>query len=87
MANFIEIKNARIHNLRGIDIKIPRNKLTVISGVWMIGDESYGYACRGYGGQELNILPKEEIVYVIQATATPRSKSYGDVFGEVFKRI
>lgn len=29
----IEIKNARIHNLKAIDVHIPQNKLTVITGV------------------------------------------------------
>ncbi|MFQ6931671.1 hypothetical protein [Eubacterium sp.] len=33
MNNRIEIKNARIHNLKGIDVSIPKNKLTVITGV------------------------------------------------------
>ena len=39
-----------------------------------------GFACRGYGGQEVNVVPGKNIVYVIQATPTSRSKSYGDVF-------
>ena len=29
----IEIKNARMHNLRGIDVTIPRNSLTVVTGL------------------------------------------------------
>lgn len=28
----IKIKNARIHNLKGIDVTIPKNNLTVITG-------------------------------------------------------
>lgn len=32
MAN-IKIKGARVHNLKNIDVEIPRNKLTVITGV------------------------------------------------------
>lgn len=39
-----------------------------------------GFACRGYGGQEVNVVPEQNIVYVIQATPTSSSKSYGDVF-------
>ncbi|MGD8643533.1 MAG: excinuclease ABC subunit UvrA [Chromatiales bacterium] len=31
--NAIEILNAREHNLKGIDIRIPRDKLTVITGI------------------------------------------------------
>ena len=40
MNNRIEIKNARIHNLKGIDISIPKNKLTVITGVSGSGKSS-----------------------------------------------
>jgi excinuclease ABC subunit A len=29
----IEIRNARMHNLRGIDVRIPRNSLTVVTGL------------------------------------------------------
>ena len=37
-----------------------------------------GYHGRGYGGQELNIYPNN-IVAVVQATATPKSKQYRDI--------
>ena len=30
--NFIEIRGAREHNLKNIDISIPKNRLTVITG-------------------------------------------------------
>lgn len=33
MKKTIKIKNARIHNLKGIDISIPKGQLTVITGV------------------------------------------------------
>ena len=39
-----------------------------------------GFACRGYGGQGINVVPDKNIVYVIQATPTSSSKSYEDVF-------
>ena len=29
---WIEVYGARVHNLRNIDVRIPRNKLTVITG-------------------------------------------------------
>ena len=29
----IIIKNARVHNLKGIDLEIPRNKFIVITGL------------------------------------------------------
>ena len=30
---WIEVYGARVHNLRNIDVRIPRNKLTVITGL------------------------------------------------------
>ena len=30
---FIEVKGARVHNLKDIDVKIPRDKLVVITGM------------------------------------------------------
>ncbi len=43
---------------------------------WRSGNGVHG---RGFGGQELNVYPKEDTVAVVQATVTPSSKSYGDV--------
>ncbi|WP_160689283.1 excinuclease ABC subunit UvrA [Clostridium sp. C2-6-12] len=43
MNNFIEIKGAKIHNLKNIDIKIPKNKLTVITGVSGSGKSSLAF--------------------------------------------
>lgn len=43
MNKYIEIKNARIHNLKGIDVKIPRGKLTVITGVSGSGKSSLAF--------------------------------------------
>lgn len=43
MNNCIEIKNARIHNLKGIDINIPKHKLTVITGVSGSGKSSLAF--------------------------------------------
>jgi CubicO group peptidase (beta-lactamase class C family) len=45
---------------------------------WLEEDSFHG---RGFGGQELNVCPENKTVSVIQATVTPSSKSYGDVFG------
>ena len=30
---FIEVKGARVHNLKNIDVKIPREQLVVITGM------------------------------------------------------
>lgn len=43
MNEFIEIKGARIHNLKDINIRIPRNKLTVITGVSGSGKSSLAF--------------------------------------------
>lgn len=43
MNEFIDIKGARIHNLKDIDIRIPRNKLTVITGVSGSGKSSLAF--------------------------------------------
>ena len=40
---FIEISGAREHNLRNIDIKIPRNRLTVITGLSGSGKSSLAF--------------------------------------------
>src|SRR6266436_6558162 len=40
---FIHIKGARQHNLKGIDVKIPRNKLVVITGISGSGKSSLAF--------------------------------------------
>lgn len=52
--------------------------------LWWLFDG--GYACRGYGGQEVNVLPEQKLVAVIQAKPTPQSKSYGDIFTNVITK-
>lgn len=39
----IEIKNARIHNLQGVNVTIPKHKLTVITGVSGSGKSSLAF--------------------------------------------
>jgi len=43
MSTPIKIKGARIHNLKNIDIEIPKNKLTVITGVSGSGKSSLAF--------------------------------------------
>jgi excinuclease UvrABC ATPase subunit len=43
MENYIEIKGARIHNLKNVDVRIPKNKLTVITGVSGSGKSSLAF--------------------------------------------
>ncbi len=43
MAQFIDIKNARVHNLKGVDVSIPRNKLVVVTGLSGSGKSSLAF--------------------------------------------
>ena len=40
---FIEVKGARVHNLKNIDVVIPRNKLVVITGLSGSGKSSLAF--------------------------------------------
>ena len=40
---FIEIKGAKAHNLKNISLKIPRDKLTVITGLSGSGKSSLAF--------------------------------------------
>ena len=41
--DFIDIKGAREHNLKGIDVKIPRNKMVVLTGLSGSGKSSLAF--------------------------------------------
>ena len=43
MENFIDVKGARVHNLKNIDVKIPRDKLVVITGLSGSGKSSLAF--------------------------------------------
>jgi len=43
MDNTIKVTGARIHNLKNIDVKIPKGKLTVITGVSGSGKSSFAF--------------------------------------------
>ncbi len=42
-SNYINIEGARVHNLKNIDLKIPRNKLVVITGLSGSGKSSLAF--------------------------------------------
>ena len=42
-AGFIEIIGARVHNLKNINVKIPREKLVVITGLSGSGKSSLAF--------------------------------------------
>ena len=46
--------------------------------LWWLLDGGVG--AKGSGGQEINVIPAEDLVYVIQATSTSSPKSYFDLF-------
>ncbi|OPA75249.1 serine hydrolase [Paenibacillus selenitireducens] len=52
--------------------------------LWWLEQEGYG--CRGYGGQEMYIIPEHQYISIIQATPTPRSKMYGDLRSEFLRK-
>ena len=43
MSDYIEIKGARVNNLKNVDVKIPRNTFTVIAGVSGSGKSSLAF--------------------------------------------
>lgn len=72
--NFIEIKGAREHNLKSVDINIPKNKLTVITGlsgsgksslafdtVYAEGQRRYVESLSAYARQFLELMKKPEV--------------------------
>tara|TARA_Y100001960_G_scaffold226116_1_gene236815 strand:+ start:2258 stop:5086 length:2829 start_codon:yes stop_codon:yes gene_type:complete len=74
MAKFIEVKGAREHNLKNIDVKIPKNSLTVITGLSGSGKSSLAFdtiyaeghrrfveSLSAYARQFLNITSKPEV--------------------------
>lgn len=50
---------------------------------WMFKD---GYGCKGFGGQEINVMPYANMITVIQATPTSSNKAYGDIHEEILKK-
>ena len=42
-SNVISIRNAKVHNLKGVSLEIPKNKLTVITGLSGSGKSSLAF--------------------------------------------
>ena len=72
--NFIEIRGAREHNLKNIDISIPKNRLTVITGlsgsgksslafdtVYAEGQRRYVESLSCYARQFLELMKKPDV--------------------------
>ena len=73
----IEIKNARVHNLKGIDVEVPHDKLVVISGLsgsgksslafdtlYAEGQRRYVESLSSYIRQFLGRMNKPEVDYI-----------------------
>lgn len=74
---FIEIYGARVHNLRNIDLKIPRNKLVVITGIsgsgksslafdtiYAEGQRRYMETFSSYARQFMGTMEKPDVEYI-----------------------
>jgi excinuclease ABC subunit A len=75
--NYIEIANAKVHNLKGIHVKIPRNKFVVITGVsgsgksslafdtlYAEGQRRYVESLSSYARQFMGRINKPEVDYI-----------------------
>jgi len=75
--DFIFIKGARVHNLKNIDVTIPRNKFTVITGLsgsgksslafdtlYAEGQRRYVESLSSYARQFLGRMNKPEVDYI-----------------------
>lgn len=45
--------------------------------LWWRGDNWFG--CRGYGGQNITVIPDKKAIFIMQATPTSRGMGYDDV--------
>jgi len=72
--DFIKIRGARVHNLRNIDLDIPKNKLVVITGIsgsgksslafdtlYAEGQRRYVESLSAYARQFLGVMDKPEV--------------------------
>lgn len=77
MEGYIEISGARVHNLKNINLKIPRNKFIVITGVsgsgksslafdtiYAEGQRRYVESLSSYARQFLGRMNKPEVDFI-----------------------
>ncbi|PLX19868.1 MAG: excinuclease ABC subunit A [Salinivirgaceae bacterium] len=75
--NYIEIANAKVHNLKGVSLKIPRNEFVVITGVsgsgksslafdtlYAEGQRRYVESLSSYARQFMGRINKPEVDYI-----------------------
>src|SRR2546426_11490724 len=76
--NYIIIKGARVHNLKNIDIAIPRNKFVVITGLsgsgksslafdtlYAEGQRRYVESLSSYARQFMGRMDKPDVDYIL----------------------
>jgi excinuclease ABC subunit A len=76
-ANNIQIRGARVHNLKNVSVEIPRNKLIVVTGVsgsgkssltidtlYAEGQRRYAESLSAYARQFLNRMSKPDVDYI-----------------------
>ncbi|MDP3996062.1 MAG: hypothetical protein Q8P74_02335, partial [bacterium] len=74
IGDFIKIKGARIHNLKNIDVNIPKNKIVVITGIsgsgksslafdtlYAEGQRRYVESLSSYARQFLGVMQKPDV--------------------------
>ena len=74
MSDFIEVKGAREHNLKNVDVRLPRNKLVVITGlsgsgksslafdtIYAEGQRRYVESLSSYARQFLGLMEKPDV--------------------------
>ncbi len=77
MQDFINIKGARVHNLKNIDVSIPRDKLVVLTGlsgsgksslafdtIFAEGQRRYMESLSSYARQFLGQMDKPDVDYI-----------------------
>lgn len=77
MDNFITIQGARVHNLKNISVKIPRNQLVVITGlsgsgksslafdtIYAEGQRRYVESLSAYARQFLGLMDKPDVDHI-----------------------
>ena len=77
MSEVIKVQGAREHNLKSVDIEIPRNKLVVITGlsgsgksslafdtIYAEGQRRYVESLSAYARQFLGLMEKPDVDYI-----------------------
>jgi excinuclease ABC subunit A len=72
--SFLQITNSRVHNLKNVSVKIPKNKLTVITGlsgsgksslafdtIYAEGQRRYAESLNAYARQFMNVEEKPDV--------------------------